>query len=61
MVLGKRESRFMHLFSGQVDEAPLALEPETDDELSARVSALEIEVAELKRQMQQLLARETND
>lgn len=58
---GKRESRFMHLFSGQVDEAPLALEPETDDELSARVSALEIEVAELKRQMQQLLARETND
>ncbi|BEM87081.1 UPF0502 protein [Serratia marcescens] len=58
---GKRESRFMHLFSGQVDEAPLALEPETDDELSARVSALEIEVAELKRQMQRLLARETND
>lgn len=58
---GKRESRFMHLFSGQVDEAPLALEPEADDELSARVSALEIEVAELKRQMQQLLARETND
>lgn len=58
---GKRESRFMHLFSGQVDEAPLALEPEIDDELSARVSALEIEVAELKRQMQQLLARETND
>ncbi len=58
---GKRESRFMHLFSGQVDEAPLALEPETEDELSARISALEIEVAELKRQMQQLLARETND
>ncbi|MBH1921711.1 YceH family protein [Serratia marcescens] len=58
---GKRESRFMHLFSGQVDEAPLALEPETDDELSARISALETEVAELKRQMQQLLARETND
>ncbi|WP_211130112.1 YceH family protein [Serratia surfactantfaciens] len=58
---GKRESRFMHLLSGQVDEAPLALEPETDDELSARISALETEVAELKRQMQQLLARETND
>ncbi|MBE4972555.1 YceH family protein [Serratia sp. X10] len=58
---GKRESRFMHLFSGQVDEAPPALEPEADDELSARVSALETEVAELKRQMQQLLARETND
>ena len=58
---GKRESRFMHLFSGQVDESPPALEPEADDELSARVSALETEVAELKRQMQQLLARETND
>ncbi|KKZ20386.1 hypothetical protein AAY84_03930 [Serratia marcescens] len=58
---GKRESRFMHLFSGQVDEAPPALESEADDELSARVSALETEVAELKRQMQQLLARETND
>ncbi|HIF6624378.1 YceH family protein [Serratia ureilytica] len=58
---GKRESRFMHLFSGQVDEAQPALEPEADDELSARVSALETEVAELKRQMQQLLARETND
>ncbi|MGL1810004.1 UNVERIFIED_CONTAM: DUF480 domain-containing protein [Serratia marcescens] len=58
---GKRESRFMHLFSGQVDEAPPALESEADDELSARVSALETEVAELKRQMQQVLARETND
>ncbi|MCP1106158.1 YceH family protein [Serratia nevei] len=59
---GKRESRFMHLFSGQIDEAPPVFESEEDGgELSARVSALENQVAELKRQVQQLLARETND
>ncbi|EIV2911336.1 MULTISPECIES: YceH family protein [Serratia] len=59
---GKRESRFMHLFSGQIDEAPpAAFEFEEDSELSARVSALENEVAELKRQLQHLLARDAND
>ena len=59
---GKRESRFMHLFSGQIDEAPpAAFDAEDDGELSARVSALESEVAELKRQLQQLLARDAND
>ncbi|MBH1890650.1 YceH family protein [Serratia marcescens] len=58
---GKRESRFMHLFSGQIDEAPAALESEVDGDLSARVSALENEVSELKRLMQHLLAREAND
>ncbi|CAI1670118.1 YceH family protein [Serratia marcescens] len=59
---GKRESRFMHLFSGQIDEAPpAAFEPEDDGELSARVSALESEVAELKRQLQHLLVRGAND
>ncbi|HBK4687387.1 YceH family protein [Serratia marcescens] len=59
---GKRESRFMHLFSGQIDEAPPeAFEFEEDSELSARVSALENEVAELKRQLQHLLARDAND
>ncbi|MBH3022123.1 YceH family protein [Serratia ureilytica] len=58
---GKRESRFMHLFSGPIDEAPPALESEIDGELSARVSALENDVAELKRQGQQLLARGTHD
>ncbi|WP_338858281.1 YceH family protein [Serratia marcescens] len=58
---GKRESRFMHLFSGQIDEAPAALEPEDDGDLSARVSALENEVSELKRLVQHLLAREAND
>ncbi|USQ48031.1 DUF480 domain-containing protein [Serratia marcescens] len=59
---GKRESRFMHLFSGPIDEAPpAAFDAEDDGELSARVSALESEVAELKRQLQQLLARDAND
>ncbi|AYZ33348.1 YceH family protein [Serratia sp. FDAARGOS_506] len=58
---GKRESRFMHLFSGQIDEAPAALESEDDGDLSARVSALENEVSELKRLVQHLLTREAND
>ncbi|WP_240023921.1 YceH family protein [Serratia marcescens] len=58
---GKRESRFRHLFSGQIDEAPAALESEDDGDLSARVSALENEVSELKRLVQHLLAREAND
>ncbi|MBH2878138.1 YceH family protein [Serratia marcescens] len=58
---GKRESRFMHLFSGQIDEVPAALESEVDGDLSARVSALENEVSELKRLVQHLLAREAND
>ncbi|HGM5338072.1 YceH family protein [Serratia marcescens] len=58
---GKRESRFMHLFSGQIDEAPAALESENDGDLNARVSALENEVSELKRLVQHLLAREAND
>lgn len=58
---GKRESRFMHLFSGPIDEAPAAPESEDDGDLSARVSALENEVSELKRLVQHLLAREAND
>ncbi|HAT4985027.1 TPA: DUF480 domain-containing protein [Serratia marcescens] len=58
---GKRESRFMHLFSGQIDEAPAALESEDDGDLSARVSALENEVSELKRLVQHLMTREAND
>ncbi|BEM82849.1 UPF0502 protein YceH [Serratia marcescens] len=58
---GKRESRFMHLFSGQIDEVPAAFESEVDGDLSARVSALENEVSELKRLVQHLLAREAND
>ncbi|MFZ1874791.1 MAG: YceH family protein [Chania sp.] len=54
---GKRESRFMHLFSGQIEEAPAEIEPATGAELSERVAVLEAEVAELKQQLAQLLAR----
>ncbi len=58
---GKRESRFMHLFSGQIDEAPAESLPANDTELNDRVSALENEVAQLKQQLQALLARGTDE
>ncbi|MGF6191031.1 YceH family protein [Serratia sp. 2723] len=54
---GKRESRFMHLFSGQIDAAPAEAEEANAGELAERVVRLEAEVAELKQQIQQLLAR----
>ncbi|WP_411754797.1 YceH family protein [Serratia sp. (in: enterobacteria)] len=54
---GKRESRFMHLFSGQIDAAPAEAEETNAGELVERVVRLEAEVAELKQQVQQLLAR----
>ncbi|WP_437888071.1 YceH family protein [Phytobacter sp. V91] len=54
---GKRESRYMHCFSGEVEST--ISEPETDspaaDSLAARVDALEIEVAELKQRLASLL------
>jgi uncharacterized protein YceH (UPF0502 family) len=55
---GKRESRFMHLFSGDVEgdaSAPSQVEPSSDG-LTARVEALENEVAELKQRLDSLLA-----
>ncbi|MEE3649535.1 MULTISPECIES: YceH family protein [unclassified Brenneria] len=55
---GKRESRYMHLFSGEVSE-DVALPTETETAslpLAVRVEALEKEVAELKRQIAALLA-----
>ncbi|CAI1681766.1 G20.3 [Serratia quinivorans] len=58
---GKRESRFMHLFCGQIDEAPAEAALENDAELSQRVSVLESEVAQLKQQLQALLERGTHD
>jgi uncharacterized protein YceH (UPF0502 family) len=58
---GKRESRFMHLFCGQIDEAPAEAALENDTELTQRVSVLENEVAQLKQQLQALLERETHD
>ncbi len=54
---GKRESRFMHLFSGQIEAAPAEEETAPGGELVERVALLEAEVAELKQQLQQLLAR----
>ncbi|WP_431222164.1 DUF480 domain-containing protein [Serratia sp. L9] len=54
---GKRESRFMHLFSGQIEAAPAEAEEAANGELSERVALLEASVAELKQQLQQLLAR----
>lgn len=56
---GKRESRYMHLFSGEVDVQSAAIQsdsPLADDDLRARVEALEGEVAELKQRMDSLLA-----
>ncbi|WP_346825321.1 YceH family protein [Serratia inhibens] len=58
---GKRESRFMHLFSGPIDEAAAEVAAIDDAELSERVSVLENEVAELKQQLQALLARGQHD
>jgi uncharacterized protein len=54
---GKRESRYMHHFSGDVEtliNVVEAVSPAADD-LSARVEALEIEVAELKQRLDSLL------
>lgn len=58
---GKREHRFMHLFSGQIEEAPAEVEPTTAGELSERVALLEAEVAALKQQLEHLLAREQHE
>lgn len=55
---GKRESRYMHLFSGEVDTSAVAASDSsaTDDSLAARVDALEEEVAGLKQRLDVLLA-----
>lgn len=55
---GKRESRYMHLFCGDVDET-IATADESQavsGDLQARVEALETEVAELKQRLDSLLA-----
>lgn len=55
---GKRESRYMHLFSGDVDAASATAEsdrPENNDSLAARVEVLEEEVAGLKQRLDALL------
>lgn len=58
---GKRESRYMHLFSGDVDSSPIASAIEQTQvpqsgSLSERVELLEAEVAELKARLDSLLA-----
>ncbi|AHJ74305.1 YceH family protein [Kosakonia sacchari] len=55
---GKRESRFMHLFSGDVQTLVNVVEDVSPAEasLAARVDALEAEVAELKQRLDSLLA-----
>ena len=55
---GKREQRYMHLFSGEVDlsaSAPESASPATND-LAERVEVLEAEVADLKQRLDSLLA-----
>ena len=55
---GKRESRYMHLFSGET--APEATDVEREaspsEDLAVRVATLESEVAELKQRLDSLLA-----
>ncbi|WP_230351823.1 YceH family protein [Lelliottia sp. WAP21] len=56
---GKRESRYMHLFSGDIEtliNVVEAVSPVEDESLTARVEALETEVAELKQRLDSLLA-----
>lgn len=57
---GKRESRYMHLFSGEVDEAALP-DPSTtseNGELAERVAELERQMAQMQQQLAQLLKGE---
>ncbi|GKW37024.1 MULTISPECIES: YceH family protein [Pectobacterium] len=56
---GKRESRYQHLFSGEVSDAaaPEADSASDNSPLAERVETLEKEVAELKRQLAALLAQ----
>lgn len=52
---GKRESRYMHLFSGDVDEFPATPETEQGDvDLTERVAELERQVAEMQQQLAKL-------
>lgn len=55
---GKRESRYMHLFSGDMQTLINVVEAvaPTEQSLEARVEALETEVAELKQRLDSLLA-----
>ncbi len=57
---GKRESRYMHLFGGEVAEEAAPAESYRDNEdLAARVAQLEETVAQLQMQLEQLLQKES--
>ncbi|WP_428945811.1 DUF480 domain-containing protein [Pantoea sp. FN060301] len=52
---GKRESRYMHLFSGEVEEDSHGVSaPQSGDDLSERVAELERQVAEMQQQLAKL-------
>jgi hypothetical protein len=55
---GKRESRYMHLFSGEVETLAVVADAVSApaEELTARVEQLEAEVEELKQRLDSLLA-----
>lgn len=55
---GKRESRYMHLFSGEMEVLAQVADDVSpaDEDLRARVETLEGEVAELKARLDSLLA-----
>ncbi|MCE9922236.1 YceH family protein, partial [Hafnia paralvei] len=58
---GKRESRYAHLFSGEVENVATSATDNLmatlgDDSLAERVASLEAEVAELKARVDSLLA-----
>lgn len=54
---GKRESRYMHLFCGDVDVSELAVPVSAAGSNSDRVSQLELEVAQLKEELDELKAK----
>lgn len=59
---GQKEARYAHLLSGEPDPADFATAVATpaapiDEELAARVSALEAEVAELRQELAELRGR----
>ncbi|PFG57820.1 hypothetical protein ATG66_0318 [Vibrio sp. ES.051] len=54
---GKRESRYMHLFCGEVDTSALAAPALVSTSSSERVSQLEQEVAQLREELNELKAQ----